>query len=145
MQLTRYTDYGLRILMYLAAAPGDRSTSIAEVCDTFDISRNHVNKIVHQLGKEGFIVTQRGKGGGFRLARSPANIHIGEVVRKLEANLLPVDCGQPTECILLPSCQLRSALSDAMSVFLAELDRYALADMVAPADVVRLFPDGHSR
>jgi Rrf2 family transcriptional regulator, nitric oxide-sensitive transcriptional repressor len=140
MQLTRYTDYGLRILMYLAAAPEGRSASIGEVCDTFDISRNHVNKIVHQLGKEGFIVTQRGKGGGFRLALPASHICIGDVVRKLEATLLPVDCRQPKDCILLPSCQLRLALRDAMQAFLTELDRYALADMVAPADVVRLFP-----
>lgn len=139
MQLTRYTDYGLRILMYLSAAPEGHSASISEVCETFDISRNHVNKIVHQLGKEGFIITQRGKGGGFLLARSPAEIGIGDVVRKLEANLQPVDCEQPSTCVLLSSCQLRGVLGDAMRAFMAELDGYVLADMVAPADVVRLF------
>lgn len=139
MQLTRYTDYGLRILMYLAAAPEGQSASISEVCDTFDISRNHVNKIVHQLGKEGFIITQRGKGGGFRLARAPEQIGIGDVVRKLEANLQPVDCQQPSACVLLPSCQLKLILSDAVQAFMAELDRHVLADMVQPADVVRIF------
>lgn len=139
MQLTRYTDYGLRILMYLAAAPNGHTASISQVCDTFDISRNHVNKIVHQLGKEAFIVTQRGKGGGFRLARPPAEIGLGEVVRKLEPNLQPVDCLQPSACVLLPSCQLKSVLADAMKAFMAELDRYVLADVVAPADVIRLF------
>lgn len=141
MQLTRYTDYGLRILMYLAAAPQGYSASISEVCDTFDISRNHVNKIVHQLGKEGFIITQRGKGGGFRLARSPAEIGLGDVVRKLEANLQPVDCLQPSPCVLLPSCQLKRVLADAIGAFMAELDRYVLADMVAPADIVKLFAE----
>lgn len=139
MQLTRYTDYGLRILMYLAAAPEGQSASISEVCDTFDISRNHVNKIVHQLGKEGFIITQRGKGGGFRLARAPEQIGIGDVVRKLEANLQPVDCQQPSACVLLPSCQLKLILNDAIQAFMAELDRHVLADMVQPADVVRIF------
>lgn len=139
MQLTRYTDYGLRILIYLAAAPEGQSASISEVCDTFDISRNHVNKIVHQLGKEGFIVTQRGKGGGFRLARAPEQIGVGEVVRSLEVNLQPVDCQQPSACILLPSCQLKSVLADAIGAFMAELDNHTLADIVQPADVVRLF------
>lgn len=139
MQLTRYTDYGLRILMHLSTASAGHIASISEVCERFDLSRNHVNKIVHQLGKEGFIVTQRGKGGGFRLARPPSEIVVGDVVRKLESNLQPVDCEQPSACVLLPSCQLRLVLADAVKAFMAELDRYVLADMVAPADVVRLF------
>lgn len=142
MQLTRYTDYGLRTLIYLSVLPSGRSASIDEVSEVFGLSRNHVNKIVHQLGKEGLVVTQRGKGGGMRIARDPADINLGDVVRRLENNLQAVNCEQPDICVLLPGCHLKTVLADAMAAFMRELDQYALADLVHKPQVVRLLGIG---
>lgn len=138
MQLTKHTDYGLRVLIYLCALAKDRNASIDEIAQTFEVSRNHINKIVHRLGLEGFITTQRGKGGGIRLGPNPSEIVVGDVVRILESNLEPVDCGQPTPCLLLPSCKLKFVLDDAVEAFMRELDAYTLADIVTKKDVIKL-------
>ena len=92
MQLTRFTDYALRTLTFLAIQPGDRLSTITEVADTFAISRNHVVKIVHQLGIKGYIETVRGKHGGIRLGRSAVSINLRDVVMDMEHVLCPVDC-----------------------------------------------------
>ena len=92
MQLTRFTDYALRTLTFLAVQPGDRLSTITEVADTFGISRNHVVKIVHQLGIKGYIETVRGKHGGIRLGRSAVSINLRDVVMDMEHVLCPVDC-----------------------------------------------------
>jgi len=130
MQLTYYTDYGLRILMYLCALPAGKTANIDQVSEVFGLSRNHVNKIVHQLGREGFIATQRGKGGGIRLGMKPEEIRLGDLVRRLETTMQAVDCEAPSLCVLLPVCRLKHVLADAMSAFLAECDRYTLSDLV---------------
>lgn len=142
MQLTRYTDYGLRTLIYLSVLPAGRSASIDEVSEVFGLSRNHVNKIVHQLGKEGLVITQRGKGGGMRIGRDPSEINLGDVVRRLENNLEAVNCDQPDICVLLPGCHLKNVLADAMAAFLRELDQYVLADLVHKPQIVRLLGVG---
>jgi Rrf2 family nitric oxide-sensitive transcriptional repressor len=129
MQLTRYTDYGLRVLTYLALLPKDQQASINQISDTYAISRNNVNKIVHQLGKQGVIHTKRGKGGGISLAKLPENINIGDMVLSLENTLNVVDCGSPV-CRILPVCKLKGILQEATNAFVATLQQYTLRDLM---------------
>ena len=128
MQLTLYTDYGLRVLVYLAALPEGQKANIDQVSQTFKVSRNHINKIVHHLGKLGWIATKRGKGGGFYLAKNPNDLSLAEIVNSLESSLIPVNCYEP-ECVLLPECKLKGILQTAMSAFIGELAKYTLADV----------------
>lgn len=131
MRLTRYSDYALRVLLYLAANP-ERLSTINEIASYHAISRNHLMKVVHQLGSLGYIDTLRGKGGGIRLAHKPSEIVIGDVIRNTEENMEIVECFTPgnSNCIILPSCQLKSALNEALESFLATLDLYTLADFL---------------
>jgi Rrf2 family nitric oxide-sensitive transcriptional repressor len=129
MQLTRYTDYGLRTLMYLALLPDGRRASIDEISKIYDISRNNLNKIVHQLGKAGVIETKRGKGGGFFLHKPATQINIAEMVILLENSLQVVECSTPL-CILLPACKLKHVLAQATQAFLDSLRQYTLADLL---------------
>lgn len=129
MQLTRYTDYGLRILIYLALLPEEKLASIDTISQTYDISRNNVNKIVHQLGREGIIETKRGKGGGFRLNQPASDINIGDLVVMLENTMLPVDCSSPV-CRILPACKLKKIFHEAMQAFIDSLSAYTLADLL---------------
>ena len=126
MQLTSFTDYGLRALIYMATLPEGRLTSITEVTDTYGVSRNHMVKIINQLSRAGFVAAIRGKNGGIRLGMHPRNIIIGDVVRKMEPLQL-VDCAR---CSITPACRLKQALHDAVQLFLKELDGYTLADLV---------------
>ena len=142
MQLTRYTDFGIRTLMYLAAQP-ERQTlfRISEITEVFDLSPNHVSKIVHQLGKHGYLQTIRGKSGGFRLGRTPVEINLGQLVRVLENSLAPIDCSKPY-CRLLPSCQWKGVLVQAVEAYLAVLDRFTLQDIVSnKEELMKLLPD----
>lgn len=129
MNLTRYTDYGLRVLIYLALLPEDELTSVDHLSETYDISRNNLNKIVHQLSKQGIVFTKKGKGGGLRLAKSPKDINLGEILVLLEANLQLVDCNKPS-CRILPACKLKSVLAEATNAFINTMKQYALADLV---------------
>lgn len=131
MQLTRFTDYSLRVLIYLGMHR-DRLATISEIAEHFWISRNHLTKVVHQLGAHGYIETVRGKGGGMRLARQPELINIGEVVRDTEENMDIAECFNVSnkDCPLLPSCILKSALTEARESFLATLDFYRLSDLL---------------
>lgn len=124
IKLTLHTDYALRILLQAAAAAGTR-LSIAGVSETHGISRNHVMKVVNQLANAGLLETVRGRGGGFSLARDPARITLGEVVRLTEPDLRAADCGS---CVLRNGCGLTPLLATAMQAFLDELDRQSLAD-----------------
>ena len=139
MQLTRYTDYGLRTLIYLALLPDGRRASIDEISEIYDISRNNLNKIVHQLGKAGVIATKRGKGGGFLLNLPAAEINIAEMVILLENSLQVVECSTPL-CRLLPACKLKHVLAQATQAFLDSLRHYSLADLVEDnsPDLVRI-------
>ncbi len=131
MRLTVYTDYSLRMLMYLAVK-GDRLVTIADVAAAYDISKAHLTKVAHQLGLAGYVETVRGKGGGLRLARSAREIGLGEVVRRTEPDMALVPCFEPAHasCPIVPACGLRGALYEARQAFLAVLDRYTLADLV---------------
>jgi Rrf2 family nitric oxide-sensitive transcriptional repressor len=130
MKLTAFTDYSLRVLMYLAADPNQRAT-IAEIAAAYGISENHLVKVVHFLGKQGWIETVRGKGGGIQLARAPEAINIGRVVRDTEGAAVPAECFLPSggECAITAACRLKHVLADAVKAFYLVLDRYTLADI----------------
>ncbi len=129
MRLTAFTDFGLRALMRLAGEP-DRSFSTGEIAAEFGISRHHLIKVVGDLAEAGLVTTQRGGGGGFRLARPAQTISLGEVVRTLEARHALVECFRPDggSCVLTPRCRLKGKLASAREAFLRELDRTMLAD-----------------
>lgn len=131
MRLTTFTDYSLRVLMYLAVRPEGRST-IAGIATAFNISENHLTKVVHFLGREGYLVNTRGRGGGLALALAPADINIGEVVKTTEGGDVPAECFEPRTncCTITPDCQLKSALAEAVKAFYAALGKYTLADAV---------------
>ncbi len=136
MRLTSFTDYSLRVLMYLALQP-ERLATIPEIARAYAISENHLMKVVHQLAKNGVIETVRGKGGGIRLARPAAEIRLGVVVRQAEGDAPIVECmGDMSQCNLTPACKLKGVLSEAFSALYAVLDRYTLADMVAEPEVM---------
>jgi len=139
MQITSYTDYALRVLIYLASSP-DRQATISEVSDFFNISRNHLVKVVHQLGSKGFVKTLRGKGGGFSLQRPPEQISIGEVVRSMETHFNWVECFDPAlqSCRLLPNCGLKHLLARAGNAYLHVLDAATLADVLSGTVTVEL-------
>jgi len=131
MQLTLHTDYALRVLIYLSTQP-DKVVTIDEITDYYDVSRNHLVKVVHNLSSKGFIHTSRGKHGGMQLARKPEEISLGDVVRQIEANFDIVECFSSANktCRVLPICKLKSVLQQASEQFLVFLDQYSLADAV---------------
>lgn len=133
MRLTRYTDYSLRVLMYLGVHQAEELATITEIAECYDISRNHVMKVVYELGQHGYIETLRGKGGGLRLAKPPEDINIGQLVRQTESDLHIVECfSSEGRCRLSPACVLKGALGEALGAFLRVLDAYTLADLIAP-------------
>ncbi len=131
MQITSYTDYALRVLLYLAMSP-NKQANITEIADFYNISRNHLVKIVHQLGGKGFVKTTRGKGGGLALQRPPEMIRIGDVVRSMEKHFNWVECFDPAQqsCRLLPGCGLKHLLAQAGNAYLKVLDATTLADVL---------------
>ncbi|MFH5924358.1 RrF2 family transcriptional regulator [Roseomonas xinghualingensis] len=137
MRLTLHTDYALRTLIYLALRP-ERRVSIREIAEAHRISENHLVKVVHNLGRGGFVETTRGRGGGLRLARPPEAIVIGEVVRFTEEDMALVTCfqapGEGGGCVLLNICRLQSLLGEALGAFLAVLDSRTLADLLPSQD-----------
>lgn len=136
MRLTRYTDYAMRVLLYLAARP-DRLCSIAEVSRSYAVSQNHLMKVVNDLVNAGYLVSARGRFGGIRLARPPEEINVGEVIRHTEEGFDLVDCGS---CVIAPACGLTGALRQALAAFLGVLDGYTLADLTTrPQDLIALF------
>ena len=137
MRLTLWTDYALRTLIYVGAK-GGRLATIAEIAESFDISKTHLMKVVNRLGQQGYIDTIRGKGGGMRLARPPAEIRVGAIVRETEEDLAVMGCLAETGfCRIEGCCVLRHALREATLAFLQTLDGYTLADLLAPG--ARLF------
>jgi Rrf2 family nitric oxide-sensitive transcriptional repressor len=125
MRLTRYTDYALRVLLFLAARP-DEQRSIGEIVRAYGVSQSHVMKVVNDLANAGYIKSSRGRSGGIRLARPPEDINIGAVVRHTESDFDLVDCAS---CVIAPACGLTGALKGALDAFLTTLDGYTLADI----------------
>jgi Rrf2 family nitric oxide-sensitive transcriptional repressor len=130
MRLTTFTDYSLRVLMYVAAAPERRAT-IGEIARAFAVSEHHLVKVVHFLGQHDLLSNTRGRRGGVRLARSPGEINVGAVVRLTEAGDMPAECfnRKTNRCILAGRCRLQGALREAVDAFYATLSRYTLADL----------------
>lgn len=130
MHITRYTDYSLRVLIYLSLQK-DQLVTIQEISDSYQISKNHLMKVVHQLNKKGYIETIRGKNGGMRLLMAPGDINIGVFVRETEQDLELVECFSPgSQCAITPVCGLKGIFSEALQAFLATLDKYTLADIL---------------
>ncbi|CAH0533599.1 HTH-type transcriptional repressor NsrR [Vibrio stylophorae] len=128
MQLTSFTDYALRTLIFLASLPDERRTSISEVSALFDVSRNHMVKVINKLGHLGYIRTVRGKNGGIQLMVAANAITVGQVIRDLEPLTL-VNCSVEF-CHITPACRLKEKLAQAKNVFLAELEHCTIADLL---------------
>lgn len=131
MQLTSFTDYGLRCLMYLSAQP-ERICSVREISEHYGVSRNHLVKVVHRLAQLGYVISSKGKGGGIMLAAPAESIRLGDVVRALEPNMHIVECFDKTSngCTVVSGCNLRHYLHAASEGFIASLNDHSLADAV---------------
>lgn len=130
MRITRYTDYSLRVLLFVALKDKQIST-IGEIADAYGISKNHLRKVVHELSVKGYLAASRGKYGGMYLKGKPEDINIGALVRDLEQDLEIVECfGDGKSCVLTPACDLKHAFHQALQAFFACLDRYTLADLL---------------
>ena len=134
MRLAEYTDYSLPVLMYCTARPQQRVT-IQELADQHGVSKNHLMKIVHDLARQGVLETTRGRGGGLRLLKDPAQVRIGDVVRATETDFRLVECfdAATDRCTLTPHCRLKGLFGRALQAWFAELDGMTLADVVGPA------------
>ena len=130
MRLTRFTDYSLRVLIYLAARPGTHAT-ISEIAASFAISESHLTKVAHYLGKKGLLRNTRGRGGGIELGCPAATINLGAVVRAAEVDTPLVECFDPAtnHCVITPVCRLRTVFTEAREAFYATLDRYTLEEV----------------
>lgn len=142
MRLNLQSDYALRLLMHLTANEGRRVT-IADVAERYRISKNHLMKVAHVLGREGFIETVRGRTGGLSLARRPEAIAIGDVVRRMEGDFALVECfpGGAGGCPITRVCRLKGVLNEALSAFLAVLDQYTIGDLTKGNSGLRSFLD----
>lgn len=130
MHLTRFTDYSIRVLLYLATKGEERAT-ITEIAETFSISRNHLMKIVQELHQKEYLKAIRGKHGGLWLNKAPEHIRLGALVRDTEQEMALVECfREDNACIITPSCRLKPILNDALNAFLDALDGYTLADLL---------------
>lgn len=129
MRITRYTDYSLRTLIYVALK-GDEISTIKEIADTYNISKNHLMKVVQELNNKGYLQAVRGKNGGLRLNGQPEQINIGKLVRDIEQDFSLVECFSGGACRLTPACQLKAVLNKALEAFFITLDDYTLADLL---------------
>ncbi|WP_323769236.1 Rrf2 family transcriptional regulator [Antarctobacter sp.] len=142
MQLDKFTDYALRILMTLAVRSPDRVPT-SQIAALFDLSDHHLSKVATQLVAEGFARSERGRNGGLTLGRSAELIRIGDVVRAMKRDDPVAECfGANTSCLILPACGLRGPLAQAQEAFFATLDGYTLADVVRPHSALAALLDG---
>ncbi|NDL61780.1 Rrf2 family transcriptional regulator [Acerihabitans arboris] len=132
MKLTRYTDYAVRVIIYLGAHQ-DRLSSIAEISRQYDISHNNLMKVVQDLARLGYIDTLRGRNGGIKLGRAPRDINIGALIRHTEKGDTLIDCAN---CVIAPACGLPGVLAKATNAFFAVLDGYTLADLLGRRDQI---------
>ncbi|MCK0473082.1 Rrf2 family transcriptional regulator [Halalkalibacter sp. APA_J-10(15)] len=132
MRLTNYTDYSLRVLIYLALKDKEELSNIKEIADFYQISKNHLMKVTYELGKWGIIETIRGRNGGIRLSIDPEEVNIGKVVRKTEDDFHLVECfdASRNDCIISPVCGLKHVLNEALVAYLNVLDQYTLKDIL---------------
>lgn len=136
MRLTTYTDYTLRTLLYLGLHPG-QPTTIRDIAEAYGISKNHLMKVVHQLGLAGLIETVRGRNGGLKLKMAPEDINLGAVIRATESDFFIAECfdQKHNKCTLSPSCGLQGVLHSATSAFMAVLDQNTLAGLLKTTGV----------
>jgi Rrf2 family nitric oxide-sensitive transcriptional repressor len=127
MRLTRYTDYAMRVLLYLGRHPGELA-SIAGIARKYGISQNHLMKVVNDLVNAGYLESVRGRNGGIRLARPPAEVNVGALIRHTEDDFDLVECAA---CLIAPACGMTSVFDEALLAFLRVLDSYSLADVLA--------------
>lgn len=139
MQLTKFSDYALRVLMYAHAA-GDRLVTIEEMAESYRVSRAHLMKVVNALTREGYLTAVRGRSGGLKLAKPASDILIGDVVRKTEPNFAIVECfSTGNQCVISGCCRLPDVMHEAVSAFLGVLDRHTLASVaLKPKDFRRI-------
>ena len=137
MRLSLFTDYSLRVLIQAALRHPDRVT-IDEVANAYGISRNHLIKVINELGRAGFLVTHRGRSGGFTLARSAERIFLSEVVRFGEDGQPVVECFDPVrnKCVITPACKLKGMIAEAMRAFFDVLGKYTIADVCAKPEAL---------
>lgn len=140
MQLTKFSDYALRVLMYAQAAD-DRLVTIDEMANSYQISRGHLMKVVNSLTRAGYLVAVRGRTGGLKLAKSADKIKLGEVVRYTEPDMNLVECfSAGNRCVICGCCRLPVVLQHAIKAFLNELDQHTLASVaLKPRDFRTLF------
>lgn len=130
MRLTRFSDYALRVLIYLALHREGLST-IREIADAYSISKNHLMKVVHKLVRLGYIEAVRGQNGGLRLALPQEKINLGELLRHTEEDWILAECFSPdNRCVITPTCELKGALKQALDAFMAVLDQYSLDQLI---------------
>ena len=131
MQLSLHADYALRVLIYLGARPGEK-VSTQQISDAYGISKNHLVRVVQTLDEHGYLRVTAGRSGGIALAKDPAEIRLGDVVRNAEANLRLVECFDPktNTCPIDSVCALKGQLRKALEAFLSELNRHTLADLL---------------
>jgi Rrf2 family nitric oxide-sensitive transcriptional repressor len=131
MRLTNYSDYSLRVLIFLSSGPHEKLVNIKDIAEAYGISKNHLMKIIYNLGKMGYIDTIRGRNGGIRLAKLPSEINIGEIIRKTEEDFNIVECFEHgNTCVITPVCSLKHVFNKALEQFLQVLDQYTLDDIV---------------
>ncbi|WP_332699397.1 Rrf2 family transcriptional regulator [Halalkalibacter lacteus] len=139
MRLTIYTDYSLRVLIYLTTLSENERTNIKDIANAYGISKNHLMKVILQLGKLGLIETTRGRNGGLRLAVKPSDINIGSVVRQTEDDFNIVECfsKEQNKCSISPVCSLKGVLHQALMAYLDVLDQYTLADLTTNGSLLK--------
>ncbi|MGM7703189.1 RrF2 family transcriptional regulator [Pseudalkalibacillus sp. Hm43] len=136
MRMTQYSDFSLRVLMYLATQVDGRLVQIKEIADTYKISKNHLMKVTHELSKLGYIKTVRGRNGGITLGKNPDEINIGTLIRRTEEDFYLVECFDAANntCIISPACKLKGVLNKALKAYFDVLDQYTLADLTQNTD-----------
>ena len=138
MRLTQYTDFSIRVLIYLGLHP-DRRCTIQEIADRYNISRNHLMKVVQQLAGAGFVTSARGSGGGLTLPRAPDQINLADVVAEMEPDFAMVECfRENNECVITPACRLPAMLARATRAYLEVLRQYSLADLLGKTDAAEM-------
>jgi Rrf2 family nitric oxide-sensitive transcriptional repressor len=138
MQVTQFTDYAIRTLIYLGGQ-GDRRSTVDEIATHMKVSASHLTKVVHRLGRLGVVETLRGRRGGLRLHRAPADVSLGWLFRQTEDNLALADCFQASgcDCPLAGNCRMTGILQEALKAFLAVLDRHTLSELLLDPNLLR--------
>lgn len=141
MRLTSYSDFSLRVLLYVAVN-SEKLVTIKEISEAYEISSNHLMKIIYNLGKMNYIETIRGRNGGIRLSKQPADINIGELIRKTEEDFYLVECfKEDNNCVITPVCSLKHMLNEALNSFFLVLDKYTLEDILTNKSVLKEYFD----